>query len=211
VENKNDRIRYNAPMEVNWIFTVLLIAHLGGVIIGAGAALMTDLIFFNSMRDGILSRTELRFMRMGSITVVAGLLILLVTGIGLFLTNPLEYLSSDKFLAKMTVVGVLILNGIVVHIIHLPRMFRHADEFFLSSDEFMRNRHILFACGAISGTSWLTAFVFAGLPKGVFEYGELMLVYAAVLIVAVALSVTVGHYLGYFHKHIAPKDSTPTS
>ncbi|MBI1833913.1 MAG: hypothetical protein HYR90_03740 [Candidatus Andersenbacteria bacterium] len=87
----------------------IIIFHLVGVILGAGGAVLSDAMFFSSIRDRKLTKTELRFMRMGSHFVWAGLAILVTTGTIIFSSNPEFYMASTKFLAKVTIVSLIIL------------------------------------------------------------------------------------------------------
>lgn len=164
--------------------TVLTALHLFGVVVGLGAAFVSDAIFFSSIRDEKVSHTELRFLRLGGRIVSLGLLLIVISGLLLFMQSPAEYLASAKFLAKMTIVAILIANGAVFHLVHIPRFSRHASHHFPSSDEFMRAVPLLLASGVISTVSWLSAFVL-GLWRGVpYSYLEIMSVYGAVLFVS---------------------------
>jgi len=147
---------------------------------------MSDLMFFSSVRDRRITKTELRFMRIGSLMVWAGLAVLIVSGSSLFAGRPAYYLASPKFLLKMTVVAVIVFNGVVFHRYHIPRMHRHAGHHFPSSDEFMRARPWLLISGAVSFSSWLTAFLLGSLRSIPLTYVQGVLLYAAVLAVAMS-------------------------
>ncbi len=173
------------------LFTTL---HLFGVILGAGGAFASDWIFLSSVRDGRISHTEAKFIRLGSRMVWTGLAILLISGLALFLRDPAAYLASAKFLSKMTVVGVIILNGLLFHLSHLPRIRRHAGSHFPSSDEFMRRRSLLVASGAVSVTSWATA-VILGAWRGIpFSYPEIMSGYLALVLLAILVALLLPHH-----------------
>lgn len=165
---------------------ILVIVHLFGVILGAGGAFASDMMFFSSARDKTFSETELRFLRIGSAMVWTGLVILILSGIGLFLQDPERYLASSKFLLKMTVVGVIFINGIIFHMLHIPRLKRHMDHHYPSSDEFMRARPWLLASGAISFTSWVCAFVLGSLKSIPLTYWQAVLFYLVLLACAIA-------------------------
>lgn len=164
---------------------ILTISHLLGLALGAGGAFASDWIFLLSAQDGRISRTETRFLSLGSKLVWTGVAILVLSGLGLFLLDPARLIASPKFLAKMSIVLIIILNGISFHFLHLPRIRRHAGEHFPSSDEFMRYRFPLVASGAISFVSWLSALIL-GAWRGVpFSYSQIMLTYLAVLAFAI--------------------------
>lgn len=170
------------------LFTALLIVHLFGVVIGAGGAYTSDLMFFHSAKDGRLSKVELGFLRLGSGMVWGGLIVIVLSGIGLFMTNPAVYLVSPKFQAKMTVVAVIILNGIFFHRSHLPLMHRHADAHFPSSDEFMRRRPWLLASGTISMVSWTSAIILGMLKNVPYSYTSIISVYLGLVAMGVLVA-----------------------
>ncbi|HEX9722090.1 MAG TPA: hypothetical protein VGA53_02395, partial [Candidatus Paceibacterota bacterium] len=104
------------------IKTIYLIFHLFGIAIGAGGAFASDLIFFKSVKDGRLSATEFGFMELGGKMVWVGLAILVISGVLLFSLNPETYIVSSKFQLKMTVVAIIIANGIVLHLSFIPKL-----------------------------------------------------------------------------------------
>lgn len=167
--------------------TILTIFHLLGVALGVGGAFASDLMFFSSVKDEKVTHTEMRFLRLGSTMVWSGLLLLIVSGGLLFLINPSFYANSAKFLAKMTIVGVVLINGIFFHGMHLPRLIRHVGTHFPSSDEFVRKFPLLLASGAISVTSWISALIL-GVLRNV-PYGYLTIIGVYVLIIVIAIGV----------------------
>lgn len=146
---------------MDWIDakTIYTLFHIFGAIVGAGGAYMSDAMFFASIKDEVISKVELKFMKIGSTFVWIGLAILFVSGLLLFSTNPSVYIASSKFQIKMFVVLVIFLNGLVFHMTHLPRMHRHADHHYPSSDEFSRKSKFLIASGVVSVTSWTFSII----------------------------------------------------
>ena len=152
--------------------------------LGAGGALASDSMFLKSLKDLKVSKTEMSFLQMGSAMVWIGLIILVISGYLLFSLEPDRYLNSDKFLAKMTIVAVILLNGLFLHISLIPRLRRHIGGHLPSSDEFMRKRPYLFTSGAISLVSWLSALTLGALHKVPWSYGEITGAYLLILLVA---------------------------
>jgi hypothetical protein len=174
---------------------VLTIVHLFGVALGAGSAFLSDGMFFKSIKDQKINLTEVGFLKLGSSIVWIGLILLVVSGIGLFLQDPSGYLASSKFLAKMTIIAALIINGLIFHTTHVPRIMRHVDHHLPSSDEFMRKRMFLLASGAISVTSWVSAIILGALSHVPYSYTTIMLVYGTVLFFAVAVAYVFKEYI----------------
>jgi ABC-type xylose transport system permease subunit len=173
---------------------LLVVLHVIGVVVGGGAAFVADSIFFSSVKDAVISKTELRFIKLAGKIVWVGLAIMLISGIGIFLTNPDLYLNSSKFLAKMSIVGVLILNGILFHVNHIPRLHRHANEHLPSSDDFIRHRPHLLISGAISATSWTFAFILGSIPGIPVPYVAIMTFYLCSIVLACVGSFLIGHF-----------------
>jgi hypothetical protein len=166
--------------------TFLIVSHLLGVVIGMGGAFASDFIFLSSVRDERVTLTELRFLRLGGRMVWSGLFLIFISGLFLFATDPVGYIESAKFLSKMTIVSIIFLNGLVFHLIHIPRFHRHASQHFPSSDEFMRAVPLLIVGGAVSSVSWLSAFVL-GAWRGIpFGYAEIMSTYLIILGLGIA-------------------------
>lgn len=169
-------------MDIKIILTIL---HLFGVALGAGGAFVSDAMFFKSVRDANINSTEVLFLKLGGFIVWSGLVLLAASGAGLFLLDIEHYLSSSKFLAKMTIVAILIVNGVVFHLTHIPRIIRHANHHLPSSDEFIRKRSLLAINGAISTTSWISAIILGSLSGLPYSYGTIMAIYGTALCVAI--------------------------
>ena len=175
--------------------TIYTIFHVFGAVLGAGGAFVSDAMFFSSVKDKVISKTELRFMKIGSTFVWIGLGILFVSGLLLFSTNPAGYLDSSKFLIKMGIVLVIFLNGLVFHLTHLPRMRRHAGHHYPSSDEFERKKKLLIASGVVSVTSWVFALVLGVLGSIPVTLTEALIIYVVFEVVAVSIALVLSKRL----------------
>jgi len=184
------------------IKTIITIVHIFGVALGAGGAFMTDAIFLSSARDERFSATELRLFQLGGRMIWGGLAVLALSGVGLFMGDPAAYLVSSKFLAKVTIVAIIVVNGIALHAVHIPLLLRYKGEHYPSSDEFARGRIWLLASGGVSMVSWCAAVVLGSLRDLPFVYGEIMTAYA-VLVAAVVASMFA------FRDVILPHHSAP--
>lgn len=161
--------------------TALLIIHIFGAILGAGGAFLSDGMFMLSVKDGRVNKTEMRFLALGSVFVSLGLLILVLSGVGLFLLDPSHYLVSDKFLAKMTVVGILIVNGILFHTLHIPLLRKFMGQKLDESRAFMKRSSRVILSGAVSLVSWTFAVILGMIKIIPYDYGVIMGVYLVVL------------------------------
>lgn len=167
---------------------VALIAHLFGVALGAGGAYMSDGIFFKSVSDGEISKDDYKFIRFGSTMVWIGLALLVASGIALFLFNVDRYLHSTKFLAKMTIVLILTINGVFFHVMHMPKIKKVIGEKLRDHKGYGEFAHHLLISGAISVTSWSCALIlgaFHGIP---YSYWTIMGVYVVIVGIALAIA-----------------------
>jgi hypothetical protein len=95
------------------LFTALICLHLVGLALGLGGATTGDLLTLRRMvRGGPFPTDQLKDL---SWVIWIGVAILTASGLLLFAMKPTSYIHNSGFVAKMIVVGVLILNGLVLH------------------------------------------------------------------------------------------------
>ena len=163
----------------------LTVFHLIGVAVGVGGAFFGDSLFFSATKNGIVSAQELRLLKRAGRFVWVGLFIIAVSGLGLFLLDFERYMASSKFLAKMLIVLVVALNGIVFHTVHVPKLRRLVGVNLRESQLFKEASGGLFASGAVSVVSWLSALTLGSVRSLPFTLGQIMGAYALALAVAV--------------------------
>jgi hypothetical protein len=95
------------------LFTTLICVHLAGLGLGMGGATIGDLLILRGMVRGGPFPTDL--LRDLSWAIWIGIATLTASGLMLFAMKPTTYLHNSGFLAKMIVVGVLVLNGLILH------------------------------------------------------------------------------------------------
>lgn len=171
------------------IKTIYLIFHVFGAILGAGGAFASDAMFFKTIKDGVIEKTELSFMKLGGKLVWAGLFVLVISGILLFFTNPAYYLASPKFLVKVTIVAIIILNGIIFHLIHLPHISKHIGLKISESPSFIKKSTFLLASGALSMVSWISTVILGMLRNVPYSYLEILSFYLLLVTFAVLISI----------------------
>lgn len=155
---------------------LIVVAHVVGAAIGVGGALATDSVFLRAIRNRRISSEQFVLIRAVSDVVLVGLGLVALTGVALVLLSP-ELINQAAFLAKMLIVVVLLVNGLLFHLVALPYLTRHRDQ-WLGSEVLSRGRRIAFATtGALSGVSWLGALILGasdppevGLPVKVAIY-----------------------------------------
>jgi len=150
--------------------TFLKIMHLAGLTAGLGGALYSD---FLMIMNGVLKRLNRRTLgevKRLSRVVTYGLLLLWLSGAVLAyeisLTKP-EFLTNEKFWAKLVIVTVLTINGIFVHYVILNEAKRSIGKRLLI-DSSIPMLIVLALSGSISFVSWMTPFILGKAPE--FSY-----------------------------------------
>lgn len=177
------------------IKTIYLILHVFGAILGAGGAFMSDIMFFSTIKDGTITKEELRFIRLGGYVVWTGLITLIISGILLFYTDPVFYSNSQKFLVKVSVVGIIFLNGILFHTIHLPHLKKHQEIDFRNSKSFKDKSSFIIVSGVISMISWIATVILGMLKKVPFSYLEIFSTYLIILFLGILFALFIKNKL----------------
>jgi len=182
---------------------IFLTFHLVGVAVGMGGATITDILFFNFLRDFKISRKEAEVMRILSNMIMIALVILYISGIALFFSGPATFSQSAGFLAKASILVVLTINGILMHKFIAPHMveFSFLRHPIKAHHKMHTMRAISFAMGAISFTSWYSVFFIAMLKSYLpveTTVFHIIGVYLCIVITAVIVS-------QFLHLHIHKK------
>lgn len=148
--------------------------HVVSVVVGMGAALMSDILFNFYAKDKKLNDTEKRTLSILSKVVWFGLIAICLTGVIIFFTDTAKYMASDKFLAKMTILGVLLLNGIMLNYRVWPHVL---EKNFFSSNKQNLTRRLAFFGGAVSVISWISVCALGVFDIAPSTYGNIMAFY----------------------------------
>ena len=167
---------------------IFLILHVLCVIIGMGSALVADLLFNFYSKNRILNSTERKTLNLLFHVIWISLLGIILSGGALFFSNPEYFAHSQKFISKMLLVVVLLINELFLHIFVSPHF---ADRGLLKFKDKRRIRQYAFASGAISVLSWLTIMVLgmlSGIPFTALHF-FMLYVFVAVCVVGVVLAI----------------------
>ncbi|OGY78587.1 MAG: hypothetical protein A3B74_04365 [Candidatus Kerfeldbacteria bacterium RIFCSPHIGHO2_02_FULL_42_14] len=168
----------------------ILAIHIFGVSLGLGAVIITDVFFFRFLKDLKISEFESSVMRLISQIIWFAIAVLIVSGLGLFLPEREALLDSPKFLVKMLVLLVIIVNGTFLNYFIAPRLVKIS--FGATHDHktgsLRRARKLAFASGAISLVSWFSAFTLGMLHSSPFSFPTLLGIYILLLAAAVTTS-----------------------
>ncbi len=92
---------------------LLIILHIVGTVLGAGAATVTDYLVFKFAKDKKIDKDEFRILHTISDLIWGGLFLLLITGFAFIslhladVSGVRDAYSVDKLWAKLTIVAIL--------------------------------------------------------------------------------------------------------
>lgn len=138
------------------MYTFILYVHLLAVSISLGILLQQDFALWRS-RNRRLTPTEVLALKNTTSIIFVALSVLWLTGFILITLGYLQasqtYFSNEKLWAKLSVVGILTLNGWFLHQYSFPRIIGNSGILQLPDPE----RKLIACSGALSTTSWLFA------------------------------------------------------
>lgn len=150
--------------------TFLKIMHLIGLMAGFGGALYTDYLMITRGIFRPLENTTITEIKRLSHFVTFGLILLWISGTALALeivnTNP-QFLTNDKFWAKIVIVSALTINGFFIHYYVLKEAQKSLNKRLLI-DSSLPVVIVLASCGSLSFISWVTPFILGKAPE--FSY-----------------------------------------
>ncbi|MBL4644325.1 MAG: hypothetical protein JKX80_00475 [Candidatus Pacebacteria bacterium] len=153
---------------MDW-FSALTISHIIGTVLGVGGATFAEINILRALKDGKISSDESYLMHGVYSTIRLGFFILLISGFGFlvfFRLNGMEAeLFEPKLWAKMTIIGFLGLNAMLLQIRVIPLMWG----------------------SAISITSWYAALVIGSLHDIPYSYFTILAIYVVAVTISFAI------------------------
>ncbi len=174
------------------LHNTLRLIHFAGLALGIGAATMLDLIVLRFFLSKRISSGAYDIFKFGSTIVSVGISILWLSGIGFLLYyaafEPIK-LTNEKVWAKMVIVLILTLNGLIIHKAILPVLKAQVGKSIFEGRA-VTERRTFVSVGAISVVSWYAPLFIASLSSLNFTVPALKIltVYAVVLMIVLAVS-----------------------
>lgn len=174
---------------------IIIIVHVFAVVVGMGGALISDVLFNKYLSDGKINPTENSTLFTLTRIIWMSLGLIILSGFCMFLSDPLKYSESAKFLIKMIVVATLTLNGILFwKITHRGlRKINFRDNNF--QHKYVRIRKFSFAFGGISIVSWLSAFVLGSIKSIPIHLHQALFIYIGLLLIGIICSQILEYYI----------------
>ncbi len=172
--------------------------HLLGFAFGLGGATISDIMFFKFLKDFRISQTEASVLRTLSQVIWFGLALAILSGLGMYLPATSYLNESAKFLVKMIVVGVILVNGAFLNLYVAPKLvtmtFGKWEESVAGS--MRRARKAAFAMGAISMVSWYSAAILGFLNASPASFSVILGIYVGLLAIAIVTSQVMERIMG---------------
>lgn len=177
---------------LEFLYTPIVMLHLVGFALGVGGATVSDILFLKFLKDFKIDVRENKVLKIMSQIIWFGLLLIIISGIGLYLPRAEELLQSSKFLLKMVVVAVIVVNGALLNLLVSPRLMQISIDYMdpekptvLRVGQVNSFRKFSFALGAISFGSWYTALILGVLDRIPLPFIQLLGIYIGIIIILV--------------------------
>ena len=147
------------------LFTILLLLHIIGTILAVGGATASDALFLKSIKNKHISKDEFKLLHEASKLIWTGLVIAVLSGIGFLLNQyytagEITYWNNAFFQAKVIIVTIVFLNGLVFHGKLLPLLKKNIGEDM--REKAISSKFWLFSLtGTISIVSWWSIVILA--------------------------------------------------
>ena len=158
-----------------------------GLSIASGAAILSNLLFITSIRDGHISQDEYRILRTSRSVVWVGIVLYTFSGVGLFTLSAEAMLGLGIFYADMTIATLMGVNAFVFQYFHLPRLGTLVDTDFTKTSKKTAPSNFL-AYLVISEAISVSSWIFIILHHAMFRFpGSYSMVMAAYCFFVVAV------------------------
>lgn len=164
------------------------VVHVLSVVLAMGSALTTDALFSFYGKKKRLEPSELATLDFLSKLVLAGLGVVFISGAILFFGSMEEYMNSSKFLSKMTILLVLLINGFFLNKFIWPHLLT-VD--FFTAPEKRGVRRFAFASGAVSVISWLLVCILGVLNRLNMSYTDIISIYLGIIVFGIVVALLV--------------------
>lgn len=176
---------------IDLLHTILKFTHIGSLALGIGGAIISDLFVLGLLNKAI-SRSDLRLLENLEKIVFLGLMMLWVSGVGFFVEYQLfspENLSNPKIMAKLTIVMIVTLNGLLFHMFFHNRVFR---EGMVIVELPVVTYYSLILFGTLSCFSWIGAMTLGAVSQlnYAFPYLHIMAGYLAIVAIGMVCGCT---------------------
>jgi hypothetical protein len=166
---------------------IFVVLHALAAAAGLGSVVVTDTLFFRFLKDFKISQKEDDTLRAISKVVWVIIGIIFLTGLALYLSAPMDYLTKSKFITKLVIFGVIVANGLLLNYLITPKLRKIVfGPIAVEQSWHLRIfRRIAFASGALSLISWLCVFILGSIRSIPLTATKGLLVYVGICAVTI--------------------------
>lgn len=103
------------------LYTVAIVLHVIGAVIGVGTVTVNDLQYFRAIGDRELGVAYQKSVKFYGNLIKGGLGLLIISGLFFMFSKPVLW-GSEKILTKLVLVGLLAINGFVINFVFEPKL-----------------------------------------------------------------------------------------
>ncbi|TSC68575.1 MAG: Uncharacterized protein G01um101466_396 [Parcubacteria group bacterium Gr01-1014_66] len=180
---------------------LLLVGHVSAVVTGVIWITIGDILFTRFLLYTGIPQNDvmIRKLHLVSRWVWGALAIIVISGFGLYIPEAARLNHAPKFILKMIVVAVLVVNGTFLNIVVAPRFVRF-QSFVRTGLRTDGQERMLFymacASGAVSFVSWWSALILGFLSALPLSFMTGLAVYIGLVAVMIGISQIVAWYIG---------------
>ncbi len=163
---------------------LVVVLHVLAMALGLSAATFSDIFFFRFLKDYKVTNKESEVLDTFSQVIWLALGLIVMTGLALYLPESDTYNTSSKFLTKVSIISILIVNGAFLNLFVAPRFFA-LDFLGPKTREGSFVRRLAFILGPISIVSWYSAFILGSLRAIPISYAYAMSVYLIIVFLGI--------------------------
>lgn len=163
------------------IVTIVIFTHIVSVLVGGGGAVSSDWLFLSSLKNRTIDKSEFGLLKSMSYLVWIGIVMIIVTGSVLIYLKP-EVLVRSSFQLKLLIFSIACINGLVLHVVHIPVLKSLAGKDFF---KMIKKRHLrwMTVSGVISMVSWLSILFISITKLKDLPMNVVIFVYVGLLVV----------------------------
>jgi len=172
------------PLLLAQYMPLITTLHMIAFAVGLGAATITDIFFIKFLQDFRISESENDVLKTLSEIMWCALALIILSGIGKALVLGMPWVGDPITSIALIALFVVVCAGAVLNLFVMPKLLhisfkeKHEHE----PGELRHIHRLAFIVGAVSLSSWYTAFILTVMPNPRASFLQLLGIYCAVLL-----------------------------